>query len=319
MASPGGYAEREDLNYLGDLYSASITETPLLAMLGGLAGGGAKTCAGFYFATAQPYSLSSASQAVVSEDTAANTGVSPTTVTRSQETNYIQKMMRAYGASYAKKSTYGEIGAISNVVADSSSKGNVVTDEVAFQRTACYEQLAIDIEWSFMQGTGQAPATSATAGQTAGFDTLISTNAVAAGGADLSKPLIDNLLRTMKGNGSRIRNGVIFVNAFQKQQISDIYGYAPQDRIVGGVNIQQIYTDFGLLGIVYDPFVPTDTLFILDMAFVAMMICPVDGSVMIDEPKAKTTAADNHQVYVQCGLDFGSELCHGILNGLSTS
>jgi hypothetical protein len=319
MASPGGYAERQDLNYLGDLYSATNTETPLLSMLGGLNGGGAKTCAGMYFACSQPYSLSSASQDVVSEDTAANTGATLSTVTRSQETNYIQIMHLGYGASYAKLSTYGEVGAISNVVADMSSKGNAITNEVAFQRTAKYEQLAINIEYSFLQGTGQAPSSSDTAGQTAGFSNVISTNTVAAGGADLSKALIDNLLRTMKGNGTRIKDGMIFVNAFNRQQISNIYAFAPQDRLIGGYTIQQIYTDFGILGVVYDPFMPTDEVYILDMATISTMICPVMGQLMIDEPIAKSTASERHQIYLQIGLDYGSELAHGSITGTSTS
>ena len=64
----------------------------------------------------------------------------------------------------------------------------------------------------------------------------------------------------MAAAGSVFVNPVVFVNAFQKQKISDIYGYAPESRNVGGLNIQQIETDFAQLGIVWAPRMPTDTL-----------------------------------------------------------
>jgi hypothetical protein len=318
MASPGGYTEREDLNYIGELYLIGANQTPLLSMMGGLAGGDAKTVRGFYFAVAQPWNLGSAAQTVVSEDTAANTGATPTTITRGQDTNYIQIMHRAYAASYAKKSTYGEVGAISTVSGDTAA-GNPVTDEVAFQRTGQLRQLAIDIEYSFFQGSAVAPATSATAGKTQGLQNAISTNTVAAGTTALTKSLINQLLRTMAGNGAQWIDIVIFCNAFQKQQLTDIYGYAPEDRNVGGVNIKQIETDFCMAGVVYAPQMPTDEIYIVDMSVMYPVYCPVDGMLMIDEPIAKTKAAETHQLYLQIGLDFGPEEYHGSITGLTTS
>jgi hypothetical protein len=227
-------------------------------------------------------------------------------------------MHRGYGASYAKQSTYAEVGAITNV-AGNINPGNPVTNEVAFQREAAMRQLAIDIEFSFLQGTGVQPTASDVASATNGFANIISTNTIAAGGADLSKALIDQLLRTMAGNGAIFNQVVAFCNAFQKQQISDIYAYAPQDRNVGGYDIQTIYTDFGEIGVVYDPFMLTDDLYFIEMSVVAPMYCPKDGMMMVDEPIAKSTASDRYQLYVQIGLDQGPEEYHGSITGLSTS
>ena len=318
MASPGGYAERQDLNYIGQLYLIGANQTPLLNMMGGLAGGGGKVCRGFYFACAQPWSLGSAAQTVVSEDTAAYTGPTLTTFTRGQDTNYIQIMHRGYGVSYAKQSTYGEVGAITNVSGDSNA-GNPVTNALDFQRMGAMRQLAIDIEYSFINGSGTAPTASNVASATIGLANAISTNTVASGGIDLSKALIDNLLRTMAGNGSQFVNPVIFCNAFQKQQISDIYAYTEQSRTVGGYNIQTVMTDFAEMGVVYDPFMPTDEIYIVDMSVMFPMYCPKDGQLFIDEPIAKSTASDRGQLYVQIGLDFGPEEFHGSITGLSTS
>lgn len=318
MPSPGGYAERQDLNYLGELYLIGQNATPLLQMMGGLAGGGGKTCKGFYFPVAQPWTIGAAAQTVVSEDTAANTGPTLTTFTRGQDTNYIQIMDRGYGASYAKQSTTGEVGAITNV-AINDDKGNPVTNEVSFQRMGAMRQLAIDIEYSFFQGTGTAPTASNVASATIGLQNAISTSTVAAGGADLDKPLMNNILRTMAGNGALFMNCVAFCNAFQKQQLTDIYGYAPMDRNVGGLNIKQIETDFGMIGVVYAPQMPTDELYIVEMEVMYPMFCPYNKQLIIDEPLAKTTSSDRGHIYTQIGLDFGPEEYHGSITGLSTS
>jgi hypothetical protein len=308
---------REDLNYLGQLYLIGANQTPLLNMMGGLAGGGGKTCKGFTFATAQPWSLGSAAQTVVSE---ANSTTAPaaTTYTRGQDTNTIQIMQRTYEVTYAKQSATGEIGAIT-AVSGSTSGENPVTDEIAFQRTGAMLQLAKDIEYSFFQGSEVAVTDATTEMKTQGFANAISTNTVAAGSIDLSKVLINNLLRTMAGNGSQFMNPVMFVNAFQKQQITDIYGYAPEDRNVGGLNIKQIETDFAMLGIVYAPQMPTSSLFVIDMSVVAPMYCPAGGQLIIDEQLAKVGATNKYQLYTQVGLDFGAEEYHGKITGLSIS
>lgn len=316
---PIKYAEMQGitLNYIGELYLVGANQTPLLSMMGGLAGGGGKTCRGFTFACAQPWNLDAANQDTVSEDTAA-AGPTLRTYTRGQDTNTIQIMHEAYGASYAKQSTYGEVGAITNVAGDSAA-GNPVTNEVAFQRTASLRQLAINIEFSFLQGSETTVTDSSTNTKTQGFANAIATNTIAAGGAALSKSLMNQLFRTMVAAGAPFINTVIFVNAFQKQQITDIYGYAPEDRNVGGMNIKQIETDFGMVGIVYDPFMLTDDLYAIEMSVIAPMYCPKDGMIMIDEPLAKTGALDSNQLYLQIGLDFGFEEAHGSLTGLSTS
>jgi hypothetical protein len=286
-------------------------------MMGGLAGGGGKTVKGFTFACAQPWALDAANQDTVSEDTAA-AGPTVRTYTRGQDTNTIQIMHEAYGSSYAKQSTTGEIGAITNV-AGPTDGGNPVTDEKAFQRTGALRQLAVNIEFSFFQGSEVTVTDSSTNTKTQGFANAIATNTVAAGGAALSKALINNILRTMVGNGAQFINPVMFCNAFQKQQLSDIYGYAPESRNVGGVNIKQIETDFAMIGVVFAPQMLTDDLYIIDMAVVAPMYCPYKGQLMVDEPLAKTGAKDENQLYLQIGLDFGPEEYHGSLTGLSTS
>jgi hypothetical protein len=145
-------------------------------------------------------------------------------------------------------------------------------------------------------------------------------NTVDAAAAGLSKSLIDQLLRTMAGNGAEFINPVVFVNAYQKQKISDIYGYAPEDRNVGGFNIKQVETDFAILGIVWAPNIPTSTLLIADLSICSPVFLPVpEKGVLFYEELSKTGAAEKGQIYGQIGLDYGPEEYHGTITNLATS
>ena len=182
------------------------------------------------------------------------------------------------------------------------------------------KQIAIDMDYSFLNGAYQAASDASTAAKTRGIITACSTNTVAASSATLSKALIDELLRTMAGNGSVFENMVFFVNAFQKQKLSDIYGYAPEDRNVGGVNIKQIETDFAQIGVVYAPNIPAATLLCADMNYVSAVTCPVPGKgTLFYEDLGQTAASQKGQMYGQFGLDYGPEEYHGTLTGLATS
>jgi len=125
---------------------------------------------------------------------------------------------------------------------------------------------------------------------------------------------------TMYGNGALFKNIVLWCNGFQKQRISNIYGYAPQDRNVGGIAIKQIETDFGNIGIMLDRFMPTTTIAFVDMAVVSPVFQPVPGKGnLFYETLAKTGAAEEGQIFGQIGLDHGPAFCHGTITGLKDS
>lgn len=152
------------------------------------------------------------------------------------------------------------------------------------------------------------------------FELCSTGNTIAAAGAKLDKALIQQLLRSMATNGAVFNDMVLFVNAFNKQLISDIYGYAPQDRNVGGVNVQQIETDFARIGIVWDRFVPADKILLADMSVAAPVLQNVpDKGVLFYEELAKTGAAEKGQIYGEIGLAHGPAFMHGSITGLATS
>lgn len=280
-------------------------------MIGGLNGGA--TTPSFKFPLAQPWALTGASQPAISEATSVGSQTA-TTYTRAQDTNTTQIFQHTYEVSYAKQSTFGEISGLGI-----AGIAQPVGSELDFQRMAALKQMAINVDYSFLQGAYQDATTAATAAKTRGLLNAISTNAVAAGSVALSKALIDELLRTMAANGAVFENVVILANGFQKQKISDIYGYAPMDRTIGGVNVKQIETDFAQIGIVWAPNMPTDKIFVVDASVCRPMFTPVGGEIIKDELLAKIAASEKGQIYSQIGLDYGPEEYHGKITGLTTS
>jgi len=305
-------------NYVGELYMMGANQTPFLNLIGGLQGANVRTVGGFQFALAQPWSLESAAQPAITE-TASLTAPTAWSYVRGQDVNTVQIFQRQVSISYAKQSVTGQITADSTTgLAELGVQP--VQNEKDFQIMAHMRQIALDAEYTFLNGAYQQATDAGTAAKTRGVVTACSTNAVNAAAAALSKPLMNQLLRTMAANGSEFVNSVIFCNAFQKQQLSDIYGYAPMDRNVGGVNIKQIETDFAMLGVVWAPQMVTSTLLIADLAFCSPVFLPVpEKGVLFYEELARTGASEKGQIYGQMGLDYGPEEYHGKLTSLSTS
>jgi hypothetical protein len=214
---------------------------------------------------------------------------------------------------------------VGQVTADATTKlvmldQQPVQNELDFQIQAHMRQIALDVDYTFLNGAYQQSTAANVAAKTRGIITACTTNTVAAGAATLTKALVDQLLRTMAANGAEFVNPVVFVNAFQKQKLSDIYGYAPQDRNVGGYNIKQIETDFAQLGIVWSPNVPAATLLVADLAFCDPVFLPVPNKgVLFYEQLSKVGASEAGQIYGQIGLNYGPEEYHGTITGLATS
>jgi len=311
-------------NYTGELYLIGANQTPFLNMIGGLQGGSVRTVGDFEFTMAQPYALETAAQPDISE-TESLTAPTPVSYVTAQDRNTCQIHQKQVSISYAKQSVTGqirvdEIGALGYGHTDIGEGGSKGGNEKDFQINANLRQIAVDTEYTFLQGTYEQPDAAGDAYRTRGIITGTTTNAVAAGTTDLSKAMIDELTRTMAASGSIFQSPVIFVNALQKQRLTNIYGYAPADFNVGGINIERIKTDFAELGIVWAPYMPTDTLLIADLSVCSPVFLPVPGKgVLFYEELSKTGASEKGQIYGQIGLDYGAEEYHGKITGLTTS
>lgn len=312
-----------DPNLTGALFTASAEDTPLLTMAGGLTGG--RSTSNQDFDVTQEYAHETLAVPAITE-TASLTAPTAITFVRTPYRNTTQIFHEQVSLSYVRLANQGRLQATevstSGYAYYSRDEINPIQSELDFQIATALKHVARDVEYTLIQGSYVQATSAAVAAKTRGLMECASnaSNTVAAASADLSKTLINNLLRTMYANGAPFTNPVIMVNAFQKQQLSDIYGYAPTDRNVGGVNIKQIETDFGNFGVVLSRYMDTNDFLIVDMAYVAPVFQNVpDKGLLFYEPLSKTGAAESGQIFGMIGLDHGPYWVHGSITGLSTS
>lgn len=310
-------------NYAGQLFTPSKVATPFLDRIP-MAGDVNSP----EFAMSSSYDMEAASQPAITE-TASLTAPTAVSYVRSNEKNVAQIFQQQISLSYAKLSAPGrltriEVGTSGEAYDEFGS--NPVADELAFQTAVHMDQMKMDMEYTFLNGTYQLATSAGVAYKTRGAITGSTTNTVAAGGATLTKAIMDSLFKEMADNGAFDQGGnhTIMCNAFNKQVLSDIYSYVPTDRNVGGSNITMIETDFGIFEIVYVPRVPAATVAVLNMAKMAVAFQPVigkpaDENRVVLEPLAKTGAGEKWQLYSQAGIDYGSSYFHGTVTGTATA
>ena len=314
MASVAAVADSFSVvNYVGELYQKGRIQYPFLSMIGFNSNLG-RIANSREFPLRQSYQLDTGAQPAISE-TASLTAPTVSSYARSQTYNTVQIFQRQVTVSYMKQSVTGQISGLS--VLDNQP----VDDELAFQIEANLEQMAKDIEYTFINGTYQAAANAATAAKTRGMIAACVSNSTNAGGADLDKDLLDSLFIDMQTNGARFgANMVIFASGTQMVKMSNAYGKAPDNRSIGGVAMQQIVTDFGTFGIVNMRQIPTGTILVADVDAIAPAYLPVPNKgFLFYEDLEKTGAGDKGQLYAQIGLDYGAEEFHGTLTNLATS
>lgn len=301
-------------NYTGELYTADPVATPFLSMIGGLTGG--QMTDNFEFVTDSEYAHESLTQETITE-TESVAGVAPVNFVRDQNKNVTQIFQESVLLTYVKQSNQGRLSGINTAGAT-----NGVPTEKDWQIAKHIESIARKVEWHFLQGTYAISTTSGTPNQTRGLiaAAALASNTVAAGTTVLTKALMDELLLKMFNAGAMFKNPVIFCGGFQKQKLSGIYGYAPEDRNNGGVNIKQLETDFGNLGVMTHRMMPDGTLLIADVGVCSPVFQPVPGKGnFFYEDKPQAGAAEGGILFGQIGLNYGPAFAHGTITGLTTA
>lgn len=309
MGAVSGMLDTYDTpNYVGQLVFATPKDTPFLSMIGGLNGG--KSTKSVTFPVNQNVDNASAAQpAIVEGADATFAGRS-----RAQVTNVVQVHQEGVKVSWTKQAATGQISGLA--ITDTQP----VLNEMDFQTELKYQKLARDIEYSFLQGTYTADTDISTARGTRGLASAISTNAVAASSATLSRTHLQSLWKAMADAGAPFSNVVLLANSFQRQLLSDIYAYAPESRSVGGFSIEQIETDFGMIGVAFDRHMPTGSVFAVDLSVCAPVFLTLDDGTQVRERDIPPSGAyDAKQIYCEVGLDYGYEKWHGKITGLATS
>ncbi|WP_339295914.1 DUF5309 family protein [Paenibacillus sp. FSL W7-1279] len=298
-------------NYAGELFTADAENTPFLSAIGGMTGG--LQTQNFEFATSSLYEYPAASQPGISEQ-ASVTAPQAISYVRNQNTNVTQIFHESVSLTYAKQSNSGRLSGL-----NTQGQTNNAPSEKDFQIARQLGKIARDVEWSFINGEYQKATTASEANKTRGMYEAAGT-AIDAAGADLKRDILQNLWREMYTNGAVFSNVVLWTNAYLKQIITDLYSYAPTDRNVGGVNIKQIETDFGNIGIMLNRFNPTSGILVAEMSVVAPVFQPVPGKGnFFYEELSKKGAADEGQIFGQIGLDHGPAFMHGKIENLATA
>lgn len=304
-------------NYAGELFSADAAQTPLLSMIGGLTGGRQTTSS--EFPTAVLFDYPEAVQPGISES-ASVTAPQSSLIARSQETNVVQIHQEVINLTYMKMSNSANMSGLN------STQANSVEDEKAFQIHHKLVKIARDVEHSFINGVFNKAVSSDDANKTRGLMELTkSATTFDADGGVLTKSMLDSIFRRMAESGAYFDNMVMFLPAYQKQMITDIYAnqfnatMGARDTI-GGVNIAQIETDFFKMGVVWDRFMPRDAVLIADVAHIAPVFQAVpEKGVIFEEQLAKTGASDMIQIYSQIGLAHGPAFLHASITNLATA
>lgn len=303
-------------NYAGELFTADPTQTPLLSMIGGLTGG--KQTDNFEFPTAVLFDYPEATQPSISESDSA-TAPAASAIARTQESNVVQIHQEVIDLTYAKLSNGGRMSGI-NTAGQTANPA----DEKAWQIQQKLIKIARDVEYSFINGTFQKATAANVANKTRGMLELAATaSTVDAASTALTVDMIKTLMLEMADNGAYFNNMILFAGAKQKQAITSLYekqlGYNQgAARNVGGMNVTEIETDFCKLGIVWDRFMPDDSILIADVAHIAPVFQAVPGKgVLFEEELAKVGASDRIQIYGQIGLAHGPAFLHGSITGLA--
>lgn len=319
MATVSGQGTTFNLpNYHGELYSVSPSETPFLSAIGGLVGGGAPTSktTDIEWQT-EDLETTSVNNSKV-EGAAAPTA---SEVSRSNVQNVLEIHQEAFEVTYTKQATTGMYSGF-NMGADD----NPVRDELNHQAMLKLRKVGVDVEKSFLSGVYARPANNATARQTRGVLTAITTNVFANGGTQraITKAIVDAALLAMFNAGAPLDSTTVFMlGGAQKVNFSNLYSTATlnaptQTRNIGGVAIETIITDFGQFGLMLNRWFPTGGTGILNLGVCKPRFLEVpDKGVLFAEPLGKTGASTKFQLYGEIGLEYGPEQWHGWIKDLS--
>jgi hypothetical protein len=304
-------------NFVGDLFSISPEDTPLLSAIGGLTGGRPAVDKTFEW---EFYDLRDADpnrQRVEGAD-------APVAAERirGNDSNVVEVHQEAIELSYTKLAVSARGG-----YATSFRGTSPVADEMAWQTDIAIKQIARDIEAGFIVGQYSKPSDNTAPRKTRGLLEAIVTNVIDLSGGTPDVEDINDLFQLAYDNGGILEGETrtLLVGSSMKRLLTKLFirdvgqGFYQQSRSVGGVSLATIETDFGTASIMVDRYMPADTIVAASLEELAPRILQIPGKgFLFVEPLAKTGAADRSQIYGEVGLEYGNERKHAkIVNASS--
>lgn len=146
-------------------------------------------------------------------------------------------------------------------------------------------------------------------------------------GTALTVAGLETFMQGVYDNGgiSEMDTATLFCSSRQKRAITAAYAdeYGKTDlfagnRNLGGVSVQQLQTNFGILNVVIDRALPPDAIVVASVEQIAPVFLNIpEKGVLFEEELARTGSAKKSQIYGEIGLKYGNQLAHGQLRGLT--
>jgi hypothetical protein len=159
-------------NYHGELFALTPAETPLLAAIGGLTGGGQTSSVEFEW---QTYDLRDPNQQTRVRTEGATAPGAEGRV-RANVRNVAQIHQEKVSVSYTKQATNGMTTTPGSAPYRGTDGTNPISNELDWQVEQAIKSIALDVNWSFINGKYSNPTTNATPRQTRGILEAIVTN-----------------------------------------------------------------------------------------------------------------------------------------------
>lgn len=188
-------------NFHGELIQITPSDTPLLSAAGGLAGGGGQTDSPSF--EWQTEDLRSPDNRPRLEGADAPTSEERV---RGNVENVVQIFHESISTSYTKQAATGQYTTPGSAPFYAASGGaNPVADEHGHQVALALKTIATDVNYVFWHGKKVKPTSNATARQTAGLLSVISTNRVATGEVTGASAATDTITVTHSlSNGDKV-------------------------------------------------------------------------------------------------------------------
>lgn len=302
------------VNYSGMLFNRGNTRTPLSSIIGGRQ----KLTDHVEFAVGQEYTTDGGVQPEISEQESL-TAPDFTPYEREQMTNVTQIFQESVGISYGKQSNMGTLSGL-NVASQTAEP----IDELAFQTKAVMTKISRDIEFTFINGEYAKATNDTEANQTRGLVPAITTTVEDLDGAPLGYWDVVAMMEAIDKQNAPVNDLVVWCDTTTLLQlngdaITNKLTVIDSGRNINGINITNIVSPFGTIGLYAGQFLPAGTALLLNLGVLSPvgMEVPGKGNFFLEE-LAKVGAGTRYQIFGQLGLDHGPEWFHGKFTGIST-
>lgn len=307
-------------NYSGMLFVKGKHRTPFSTLIGARP----MQTNHVEFAVGQTYDAPIGSQPEISE-TASLTAPEPSFVTRTQNTNVTQIFQETVAVSYGKMSNMGTLSGLNAANQEANP-----ADELAFQIARTMEKIAMQVEYTLINGVYVKANADNVANKTRGILAAIpASNTIDLQSTDqapvaLTYDTVAEALALIHDQGGDTTDVILGVNATTLLQLNwdarkNNMTIVPASRNVNGLAIDTVITALGTVAVTLIDSLPDGTALLFNPNVCAPVFQPVPekGNFFL-EPLAKTGAADKYQIFGQLGLDHGPSFYHAKITGITT-